>query len=173
MSSRLLKCDSTMTLISGGLKKIVASGMQLEWPERGTYVLVLKLARPSVVSVGFLGRVRFERGYYAYVGSARRGMRSRLSRHLAVEKRKRWHIDWLTTHPNAVPIAVATTERTGLECKIAERLSAQAEALVRGFGCSDCKCESHLCYFSAAHALDLAIDDLKTLGVSRSTRNFS
>jgi Uri superfamily endonuclease len=169
MSSRLLKCDSTMTLISGGLKKIVASGMQLGWPERGTYVLVLKLTRASVASVGSLGRIRFESGYYAYVGSARRGMRSRLSRHLATEKRKRWHIDWLTTHPNVVPIAVATTGRTGLECEIAGLLSARAGALVRGFGCSDCKCESHLCYFSTAHALNLALDDLRTLGLSRST----
>jgi sugar fermentation stimulation protein A len=147
----------------------MASRIQLDRPERGTYVLVLKLNRPSVANVGSLGRIRLSGGYYTDVGSARKGMRSRLSRHLAREKRKRWHIDWLTTHPNVVPIAVATTGRTGLECEIAGLLSARAEALVRSFGCSDCKCESHLCYFSTAHALNLALDDLRTLGLSRST----
>jgi sugar fermentation stimulation protein A len=127
----------------------MASRIQLDRPERGTYVLVLKLNRPSVANVGSLGRIRLSRGYYTYVGSARKGMRSRLSRHLAREKRKRWHIDWLTTHPDVVPIAVATTGRTGLECEIAGLLSARTEALVRGFGCSDCECESHL--FAMAH----------------------
>jgi sugar fermentation stimulation protein A len=141
--------------------------MRLDWPERGTYVLVLELTRPSVTSVGALGRIRFGRGYYAYVGSARRGMRSRLSRHLARKKRKKWHIDWLTTRSDVVPVAVATTGRVGLECRIAGLLSARAEGRVEGFGCSDCECESHLTHFSTVHDLDLALDGLKKLGVGR------
>jgi sugar fermentation stimulation protein A len=143
--------------------------MRPDWPERGTYVLVLELTRPSVVKVGALGEIRLERGYYAYVGSARRGMRPRLSRHLAREKRKKWHIDWLTTHSDVAPVAVATTGRVGLECKIVGLLSARAERRVKGFGCSDCECESHLAYFSTARALDLALDGLRKLGVGRST----
>jgi sugar fermentation stimulation protein A len=140
-----------------------------DWPERGTYVLILELTRPSVVNVGALGEIRFERGRYAYVGSARRGMRPRLSRHLAKGKRKKWHIDWLTTRSDAAPVAVATTGRVGLECKIAGLLSARAEGRVKGFGCSDCECESHLAYFSTAHPLDLALDGLRELGVGGST----
>lgn len=137
--------------------------MRFDWPERGTYVLVLKLTRPSVVNVGSLGKVKFESGYYAYSGSARRGMRSRLSRHLAREKMKKWHIDWLTTRSDAAPVAVATTGRVGLECAIAGLLSARAEGRVKGFGCSDCGCESHLTYFSTSHALDVALECLSLL----------
>ena len=137
-------------------------------PERGSYVLVLELTRSSIIEVGSLGRIQFEGGYYAYVGSARRGMRSRLSRHLTREKRIGWHIDWLTTNSNVWPIAVATTGRTGLECRIARMLSARAEAQVKGFGCSDCACVSHLCYFSTVEDLDLALTGLEKLGVSRS-----
>jgi sugar fermentation stimulation protein A len=131
--------------------------------------LVLELIRPSVVNVGALGRIRFERGYYAYAGSARRGMKSRLSRHLAREKRKKWHIDWLTTRSDAAPVAVAATARVGLECKTAGLLSARAEGQVKDFGCSDCECESHLAYFSTAYALNLALDGLKTFGFGGST----
>ena len=116
--------------------------------------------------VGSLGRIRFERGYYTYVGSARRGMRSRVARHLAREKKKRWHIDWLTTQPGVVPIAVASTMLTGLECSIAAALSSRAGMRVDCFGCSDCECESHLFCFSNADNLFLALKGLDRYGVS-------
>lgn len=116
--------------------------------------------------VGSLGRILFERGYYTYVGSARRNMRPRVARHLAKEKRKRWHIDWLTTQPGVVPIAVASTTLTGVECRIATVLSSRANMRVDGFGCSDCECESHLYYFSNTDGLFLALENLKRYGVS-------
>jgi Uri superfamily endonuclease len=131
--------------------------------ERGTYVLVLRLTHHRTMRVGSLGRLRFARGYYAYVGSARRGMRSRVARHLSRKKKKRWHIDWLTTQPSVVPIAVASTTLTGVECKIALLLSNGADGRVDGFGCSDCECESHFFYF-------LRVDDLfSALNVRAST----
>jgi len=147
----------------------MAQRIRLVWPERGTYVLVLRLTRPSSMKVGSLGNTRFKTGYYTYVGSARKGMRSRLSRHLARVKKKRWHVDWLTTSSDVVPVAVGTTEAVGLECKIAGLLSLRAQTRAKGFGCSDCDCESHLLYFSTARALDLAHDELRKLGVSWST----
>jgi sugar fermentation stimulation protein A len=140
----------------------------LDWPESGTYVLVLRLARRTTLSVGALGDVQFERGYFTYVGSARRGLRPRLSRHISREKRKKWHIDWLTTSPNFEPVAAATTGRVGLECKIARMLSTRADARVKGFGCSDCGCESHLAHFPDASSVYSAIDALGILGVSKS-----
>lgn len=133
---------------------------------RGTYVLVLELTHRLVTNVGSLGKVQLAKGYYAYTGSARRGMRARVARHLAKEKRRQWHIDWLTTQPDMVPIAVASTRQTGLECSIARVVSSRADAQVKGFGCSDCKCESHLCYFSDAGSLSLALKDLRRFGVS-------
>jgi len=128
--------------------------------------LALQLTHPRIVRVGSLGRIRFKRGYYTYVGSARRGMRPRVARHLAKEKRKRWHIDWLTTQPGVVPIAVASTTLTGLECKIVTVLSSRANRRVDGFGCSDCECESHLYYFSNTDSLFLALENLRRYGVS-------
>jgi len=134
--------------------------------EYGTYVLVLQLTRYRIVRVGSLGRIRLARGYYAYVGSARRHMRSRVARHFAREKKKRWHIDWLTTQSGVVPIAVASTMLTGLECRIAAALSSRADLRVSGFGCSDCKCESHLFYFSGTDGLLSALGNLRRYGVS-------
>jgi Uri superfamily endonuclease len=134
--------------------------------ERGTYVLVLKLTGGLILNVGSIGRIRFAAGYYAYVGSARRGMRARVARHLAREKKKWWHIDWLTTQAGVVPTAIASTERIGLECRIASALSNRANLQVKGFGCSDCKCGSHLFYFSDATTVSAALKGLGKYGVS-------
>ena len=145
---------------------MACSGRMIELFERGTYVLVLQLTHHRITGVGSLGRIQFARGYYAYVGSARRGMRSRVARHLARAKRRRWHIDWLTTQPGAVPIAVASTTLTGLECRIAAALSSRADMRVGGFGCSDCGCESHLFHFPSANDLFSALKNLNGYGVS-------
>ncbi|HYB75836.1 MAG TPA: GIY-YIG nuclease family protein [Nitrososphaerales archaeon] len=139
---------------------------RIELLERGTYVLVLQLTRHGTMRVGSFGRIRFARGYYTYVGSARRGMRSRIARHLVREKKKRWHIDWLTTQPGVVPIAVASTVLTGLECRIAAVLSSRADMRMDGFGCSDCECESHLYHFSQADDFFSALKRLRRYGVS-------
>jgi sugar fermentation stimulation protein A len=139
---------------------------QIELFEHGTYVLVLQLTHQRTMRVGSLGRIRFARGYYTYVGSARRGMMSRVARHLVREKKKRWHIDWLTTQPGVVPIAVASTMLTGLECRIAAALSSRADTRVDGFGCSDCECESHFFRFSQIDNLFSALEHLRRYGVS-------
>ncbi|MGD0396958.1 MAG: GIY-YIG nuclease family protein [Nitrososphaerales archaeon] len=138
---------------------------QIDLFKRGTYVLVLQLIRHRTMRVGSLGRIRFARGCYAYVGSARWGMKSRVARHLARKKKQRWHIDWLTTQPAVVPIAVASTMLTGLECRLAAVLSSRADIRVDGFGCSDCECESHLSHFSSFDDLLLALENLKRYGV--------
>ncbi len=93
-------------------------------------------------------------------------MKSRVARHLAREKRKRWHIDWLTTQPGVVRVAVACTMLTGLECRIAAVLSNRADMRVDGFGCSDCGCGSHLHYFSNADDVFSVLENLKRYGVS-------
>lgn len=134
--------------------------------ERGTYVLVLELTHRVVTTVGSLGKIKLAEGYYAYTGSARIGMKTRVARHLVREKRRHWHIDWLTTQSGAVPIVVASTSRTGIECRIARVVSSRADARVKGFGCSDCKCESHLCRLSDAGSLSLALKGLRRFGVS-------
>lgn len=74
----------------------------------GSYGLVLKSVGWAWVVVGSLGECLFRPGLYVYVGSARGagGLRSRIRRHLQRRKRKRWHIDYLTTHPSFRAVAV-------------------------------------------------------------------
>ena len=139
---------------------------KIELPKSGTYVLVLQLIRQRIIRVGSLGAIRFRRGNYVYIGSARKGLRFRVARHLAIEKRKRWHIDWLTTQLGVLLIAVASTPRTGLECRIATALSCRANMRVDSFGCSDCECESHLYYFTNTEDVFLALKHLERYGVS-------
>jgi len=62
----------------------------------GLYHLILHLKRPERLRVGRLGLQEFPAGYYLYTGSARRGLASRLQRHLCKEKTSHWHIDRLT-----------------------------------------------------------------------------
>lgn len=111
---------------------------------KGIYVLIIQLERPTSVSVGALGRLRFRRGLYAYVGSAQRGLEARIRRHLRKKKNRFWHIDYLLDSP-AAQIAKVFIRNAGKtqECRIAEMLGKKGMPIL-GFGCSDCRCKSHL-----------------------------
>jgi len=63
----------------------------------GTYALILRADRPAHIHVGRLGAMNVAPGFYVYVGSAfgPGGLAARLARHRAVEKRLRWHIDYI------------------------------------------------------------------------------
>ena len=110
----------------------------------GVYILLVELARERRIRVGRLGVIPFKKGYYAYVGSGKMGLKKRIERHLRNDKRVHWHIDYLLAFGKVVEaIAVETNE--SLECKLAQEVSSQFEP-IRGFGSSDCKCPSHLFY---------------------------
>ena len=104
-----------------------------------------------VLSVGELGTLELKAGYYAYVGSALGGLEGRVGRHLREEKKSRWHIDYLLTRARLVDVVVAEGEERK-ECSIAGEL-AKGLLGVRGFGSSDCRCESHLFYSPDLHEL--------------------
>ncbi len=115
---------------------------------RGSYCLGIIVERELSVNVGALGRLSFDPGRYVYVGSAMNGLEARVRRHLntsrGVPKALHWHIDYLLREPEVRVEAVythATEERT--ECAIADAVSRRGQPL-REFGCSDCRCESHL-----------------------------
>jgi len=113
---------------------------------KGSYVLLIKLPGEQTIRIGSLNAVKFPCGYYAYVGSAMGGFKSRLSRHLRGSTKPRWHIDYLLQEaPISSVILCETGERT--ECTIAQALSPQFDS-VPDFGSSDCKCKSHL-FFTA------------------------
>lgn len=123
-------------------------------PIRGSYVLVMSLAKARCIETGRLGSISFPAGFYAYAGSALGGLAPRLERHLRREKKLHWHIDYLLEHAAVLrALYAAGSERK--ECALADSLSSKL-APVPGFGCSDCRCRSHLFFAESRAALGRA-----------------
>lgn len=108
---------------------------------RGCYVLIIKVEKRMLAEVGKLGVLQFEKGFYAYVGSALNRLEMRISRHLSAEKKFHWHIDYFL---DKAKIKEIWYKEGGEECKVASVFSSCAS--IKGFGCSDCACGSHLFY---------------------------
>jgi len=116
--------------------------------EKGVYVLFLMCTKKAEVRVGCIGRISLKEGIYAYVGSAYGGggIRKRVSRHLRTNKKCRWHIDYIRRHMSFCGLWV-TTAGSEMEHRIADMfLKSGATVPMKGFGASDCRCESHLFY---------------------------
>jgi Uri superfamily endonuclease len=131
---------------------IPATFMEPQSSERGIYTLVLHLDRSREMVVGSLGFLSFAGGYYCYTGSAQgRGGLRRVDRHLQVMRcvrtTKRWHIDYLLPFTSFQEVFTAKTS-LDLECQIA-RCIGEKVLPVKGFGCTDCRCTSHLHYSSS------------------------
>jgi Uri superfamily endonuclease len=112
------------------------------------YIVLTRVPRRSLLPVGSLGEVTLERGWYAYVGSAARAREARVARHLACEKPRHWHADYLFT---AFPAARAwLVDGAAGECTLADALVALpgAERRPRRFGAGDCRCAGHLVRFA-------------------------
>ena len=88
--------------------------------------------------------IEFKPGYYAYVGSAFNNIKKRVQRHLSTNKKLFWHIDYLLQEAEVIEVFLLENKMK-LECVIAENLSKLLQT-IPGFGCSDCKCSSHLLY---------------------------
>lgn len=111
---------------------------------KGVYVLIISVGKDIKVNVGALGSIFFERGLYAYVGSAQNGLERRVQRHLRKAKKKFWYIDYLVDDDAVRIVKVFYKEaEKSEECRIARKLSEKGIA-VKNFGCSDCRCVSHL-----------------------------
>ncbi len=123
--------------------------MKSQTSEPGIYTLVLHLEGAREIEVGSMGFLNFTGGYYCYTGSAQgRGGLGRVDRHLQVMRglrtTKRWHIDYLLPFTNFEEVFTAKTS-LDLECQIA-RCIGEKVLPVEGFGCTDCRCTSHLHY---------------------------
>ena len=123
----------------------------------GTYALVMRLEAAAEVAVGRLAPAAFPAGWYIYVGSALGGLRGRLARHLRPSKRRHWHIDYLTPPAEIIEIWCATSPER-LECGWARALCSlpAAEPHPARFGCSDCRCATHLVFFRERPGLQTA-----------------
>ena len=135
--------------------------------DRGVYLLLVSVRRRRKVACGRLGRVNFAAGLYAYAGSARRGLASRLARHHRREKRLHWHIDYLLAAVGSGQVSSLAFPAPGLaECRLAQQVRASATGFVPRFGSSDCRCPSHLFYLGPAPQWR-STEKLPTRGVAR------
>ncbi|MGB9959352.1 MAG: GIY-YIG nuclease family protein [Candidatus Bathyarchaeales archaeon] len=114
---------------------------------KGIYVLIISVNKNITIRVGALGNITFKKGLYAYVGSAQNNLDKRLMRHFQGAKRKFWHVDYLlaNTHTKALKAFYKEAEKHE-ECTVAREFRKKGFA-VKKFGCSDCRCESHLFQF--------------------------
>jgi Uri superfamily endonuclease len=110
-----------------------------------TYALWIVLERDIKISVGSLGEMIFKKGIYFYVGSAKKNFYSRIARHLRKDKKIFWHIDYLLASPFTKVMGVIWRSNIA-ECQLAQDFLNRKYKYVSKFGCSDCKCQSHLFY---------------------------
>ena len=112
----------------------------------GTYALILRSWRRQRLKVGRWREIGVEPGYYIYIGSAfgPGGVQARLNRHCRETKTNHWHIDYLREISSPVG-AWMSYEPIRLEHRWARRLvDVEGVRTIPGFGCSDCKCHTHL-----------------------------
>jgi Uri superfamily endonuclease len=116
----------------------------------GTYALILRSRSKATTRVGRWGQIKLETGYYIYVGSAfgPGGVQARVLRHCRKNKSTHWHIDYLREFLNPVG-AWYSQDRERLEHSWARFFSDRSGiSSIQRFGCSDCKCNSHLFFTS-------------------------
>jgi Uri superfamily endonuclease len=111
---------------------------------KGIYILIIQISKTIRPKIGALGELTFPAGLYAYVGSAQNNLELRVKRHLGKEKRLFWHIDYLLNNEAAKIIDIYCRQGGKTEeCHIASLLEKNGEPITC-FGCSDCRCNSHL-----------------------------
>jgi len=111
---------------------------------KGVYCLEIFLKDDSHIKIGALGAMDFEKGLYYYIGSAQNNLEKRIERHKKPKTRFHWHIDYLLDNENAkLERVFSKIAGKTEECSIAKQISAKNKS-VKGFGCTDCTCRSHL-----------------------------
>jgi len=134
---------------------------------KGTYCLLINLENDSKIRVGKLGELDFKKGGYVYVGSALNSLEGRIKRHLSHDKKLHWHVDYLLTHKDTkIMDVIYTVNDSKIECEVAQ-IIAEMGVGVDNFGCSDCKCSSHLFYFEKLDDLEkYCLESYEKLGLS-------
>lgn len=149
-------------------------------PVKGVYTILIELKEDSVIRIGSLGLVGLKKGYYAYTGSAvGRGalsLRRRVLRHLKKEKKLKWHIDYLTSSKLSMVIGIVASEASkSFECAVASAMNSLT-SFVKGFGCSDCSCSSHLAilpFSTTSECMNFIVDVYRSLGLRTTSLLFN
>ncbi len=112
---------------------------------KGAYCLIIELKKDSSIKIGALGNIKFKKGLYCYVGSALNNLEKRVQRHLSKKKKLHWHIDYILLNKNtSIKKVFYKQANKREECKIAKFVLKNSISSITKFGCSDCKCKSHL-----------------------------
>ena len=114
----------------------------------GTYCLYIQVKEDQEIDIGALGKLFFRNGFYIYIGSALNGLEARINRHIKSNETKQpvihWHIDYLLKAPQVELCSIFTKKSSEkLECYISRKIAEIGDP-VKDFGCSDCRCISHL-----------------------------
>jgi Uri superfamily endonuclease len=111
---------------------------------KGIYCLLIDVPIDMKADIGSLGSIEFPKGSYVYVGSAQNSIEKRVARHYRKEKKLRWHIDYLLSQKGVtIKKTFSRTAGKNQECKAAGLIAGVSSGIPR-FGCSDCRCSSHL-----------------------------
>jgi Uri superfamily endonuclease len=115
---------------------------------KGTYCLCIRNSANIKLKIGSLGKLEFPTGNYIYIGSALNSLIPRIERHLKISQGNHnithWHIDYFLKEKHVAIHSIYVIENeVRLECEVANEVSQYGE-IVPNFGCSDCKCKSHL-----------------------------
>lgn len=121
---------------------------------KGSYILVIYIPEKMEIYIGSLGNLKFNRGFYLYIGSAMGNLGSssllnRVKRHIQPpeDKKIHWHIDYLLNQKkNIITQLYLIPSLERLECIIAKELLEMTDNFIKNFGSSDCNCQSHLFY---------------------------
>ncbi len=84
------------------------------------------------------------KGKYVYVGSAQNNLLKRVKRHIKKNKKKHWHIDYLTTLNECVIKEVFYLEKKKLFEDVISFIVGIYGDSINNFGASDSKYNSHL-----------------------------
>jgi len=129
-----------------------------------TYLLEINNKTEKEINIGRLGKIEFKKGTYLYVGSAKKGLVSRLRRHLSRKKRLFWHIDYFL---NEKEVSVEKIWLTYLDECLTSKLISESVEVVKGFGSSDCQCLGHLFYLGRSKIRKNLKDKLKLESVGK------
>ncbi len=134
---------------------------------KGVYCLIFQ-NQACNIEVGKKGEFSFYPGFHIYVGSALgSGGLKRVKRHIDLslnrDRDPKWHVDYLhLNHAFRLVSAVYAFTSARLECELASRIGGNS---VSGFGCTDCKCSSHLFYRTKNPLLEIN-EAFEALGLS-------
>jgi sugar fermentation stimulation protein A len=159
--ARLLRCDPQGdAVLEAAAVPVDLSHGRLAAEDGGNYLIFLEVPEPCEAETGALGLLAFKPGWYVYAGSARKNLSKRISRHLRkTRKRKHWHLDYLRPLAKTIK-ALPICSYKNLECDLAVALADLGGRGIPGFGCSDCRCASHLYYFKDDPRKDRAFVDM-------------